>query len=152
MKNMFSINRFSDVEVVYSDDKGELFSSPSLVNYNPTSLTEQAGYKPPRIQVLDFLMAGERLIASQKASYYQSDIEPLYSKDGDVLLPSLLRSYNPLEAKKNIDHFNSKLDEYKNMVASRKLEDHKRRVEEQKLYKEYYEKNKGTVNNDGEKT
>ena len=108
MSMFFKNNRFQKQEVIYVDSDGVVFDIPDLVGYKNYSVTEQAGYKPPRIQVLDFMIAGERLISAQKAAYYQSAVEPLFDSDGNVLLPSLLKSRDPYVAKKDMDYFNSR--------------------------------------------
>lgn len=139
MKTMFTFSRFNCSSVYSNVDTGELFDSPELVNYDNFSLTEQAGYKPPRLQVLDFLIAGERLITSQQALYYQSDIEPLFDEDGEPILPRLLTTRDPYVAKKDIDYFSSKLNEYKELFYNRKNEEFNRRLAESEKYKKFYE-------------
>lgn len=139
-RTIFKSTRFDDVPV-YIDSKGELFDNPDKVDYLDYTLTEQAGYKPPRLQVLDFLTAGERLISSVKEKYYQSDMEPVFDSNGDIVMPKLSRSYDPLTAKRNLDDFNDKLSKYKELVFKRKQEDYERRVAEQQKYKDFYEAN-----------
>lgn len=138
--NMFKSTRFSDVPV-YVDAQGEVFDSPEKVGYLNYSLTEQAGYKPPRLQVLDFLTAGERLVSSVREKYYQSDLEPVFDDSGDIVLPKLSRSYDPLTAKRSLDDFNEKLSTYKELVYKRKQEEYDRRVSEQQKYKDFYDAN-----------
>lgn len=141
MSMFFKNNRFQKQEVIYVDSDGVVFDIPDLVGYKNYSVTEQAGYKPPRIQVLDFMIAGERLISAQKAAYYQSAVEPLFDSDGNVLLPSLLKSRDPYVAKKDMDYFNSRLDEYKNLFNKRKQEEFQRNKAEQDKYKRFYDEN-----------
>lgn len=87
------------------------------------------------------MIAGERLVSAQKAAYYQSAVEPLFDSNGDVLLPSLLKSRDPYLAKKDMDYFNSKLDEYKDLFNKRKQDEFRRNQAEQDKYKKFYEDN-----------
>lgn len=149
MSLMFKSNRFSSESVIYLDDDGVVFENPVGVGYLNFSITEQAGYKPPKLQVLDFMIAGERLVASQKALYYQSSIEPLFDENGDAVLPRLLKTRDPYTAKKDMDYFNSKLDEYKSLYNIRKQDEFSRRIAEHDKYKKFYEENykKDSFNN-----
>lgn len=141
MSMFFKNNRFEKKDLFYIDSDGVVYDNPDLVGYKNYSVTEQAGYKPPRIQVLDFMIAGERLVSAQKAAYYQSAVEPLFDSNGDVLLPSLLKSRDPYLAKKDMDYFNSKLDEYKDLFNKRKQDEFMRNQAEQDKYKKFYEDN-----------
>lgn len=87
------------------------------------------------------MIAGERLVSAQKAAYYQSAVEPLFDSNGDVLLPSLLKSRDPYLAKKDMDYFNSKLDEYKDLFNKRKQDEFRRNQADQDKYKKFYEDN-----------
>lgn len=141
MSFMFKSNRFTSSSSFYLDDDGVVFDNPVGVGYLHFSVTEQAGYKPPKLQVLDFMIAGERLVASQKALYYQSSIEPLFDEEGNAILPRLLKTRDPYIAKKDMDYFNSKLDEYKILYNTRKQEEFSRRVAEHDKYKKFYDAN-----------
>lgn len=141
MSMFFKNNRFEKKDLLYIDSDGVVYDNPDLVGYKNYSVTEQAGYKPPRIQVLDFMIAGERLVSAQKAAYYQSAVEPLFDSNGDVLLPSLLKSRDPYLAKKDMDYFNSRLDEYKDLFNKRKQDEFRRNQADQDKYKKFYEDN-----------
>lgn len=139
MSYLFS-NRFKNHKIVYSNsDTGESGDFPESVGYCAFSITEQAGYKPPRLQVLDFLIAGERNVAASQALYYQSDIEPLFDNEGNPVLPRLLTTRDPLTAKRDIDFFAAKLDEYKSAFYKRKQDEYNRRLADDKKYREFYE-------------
>lgn len=141
MSHMFKSNRFTSSSSFYLDDDGVVFDNPVGVGYLNFSVTEQAGYKPAKLQVLDFMLAGERLVASQKALYYQTSIEPLFDEEGNAILPRLLKTRDPYTAKKDMDFFNSKLNEYKQLFNNRKQEEFSRRVAEHDKYKKFYDEN-----------
>lgn len=133
-------NRFNSKKIIYKHpDTGVCGDFPASVSYDAFSITEQAGYKPPRLQILDFLIAGERNIASNQALYYQSEIEPLFDADGNPVLPRLLTTRDPLTAKRDIDLFTSKLEEYKTSFYKRKQDEYERRLADSKKYKDFYD-------------
>lgn len=135
MKSIFRIIR-DNAKSVYIDGAGQIFDSPELVNYNPVSFTEVAGYKPPRLQVLDFLIAGERLVASQKQKYYQSDFEEVFDEKGDIVMPKIARSYDSLEAKQLLDEFNIRFKQYKELSDKRLIDEYNTKLAELKSYQE----------------
>lgn len=103
--------------------------------YNPVSVCERSAYKPPRSQVLDFLNAGERLLASRKEMYFQSQIDKP-DVNGDLQLP-LTRSktdYDMLDAYRDLKSYNNKLKEYERLVNERKM---KKAEEDKKLFEEF---------------
>lgn len=106
-----------------------------LLYYNPVSVCERSAYKPPRSQVLDFLNAGERLIASRKELYFQSQIDKP-DESGDLPLP-LTRSktdYDMLDAYRDLRSYNAKLKEYERLVNERKT---KKAEEDKKVFEEF---------------
>lgn len=135
MKSIFRIIR-DNAKSVYVDSNGQVFDSPELVNYSPVSFTEAAGYKPPRLQVLDFLIAGERLVAAQKQKYYQSDFEEVFDENGDIVMPKIARSYNAFEAKQVLDEFNIKFKQYKELSDKRLLDEYNSKLAELNSYHE----------------
>ena len=135
MKSIFRIIR-DNAKSVYFDENGVCFDTPNSVGYNPVSFTEVAGYKPPRLQVLDFLIAGERLVASQKQKYYQSDFEEVFDDNGNIVMPKIARSYDALEAKQVLDEFNIKFKEYKELSDKRLIDEYNSRLAELKSYQD----------------
>lgn len=122
------INMLGEVET--SNDIESLY-------YNPVSVCERSAYKPPRSQVLDFLNAGERLIASRKELYFQSQIDRP-DENGDLQLP-LTRSktdYDMLDAYRDLKSYNAKLKEYERLVNERKI---KKAEEDKKMFNEFQE-------------
>lgn len=118
---------------------GEVETSDSieLLYYNPVSVCERSNYKPPRSQVLDFLNAGERLVASRKEVYFQSQIDKP-DENGDLPLP-LTRSktdYDMLDAYRDLKSYNAKLKEYERLVNERKT---KQKEEDDKKFQEFLE-------------
>lgn len=124
-ESMFSLYDGSTIYRIVDEDSGEIseFVSSEHVFYNPISHTEQAGYKPPKSQVMDFLNAGERLLAAERRGYYDTDV---LSEDVDFIdlqLPKYRSSdYDLIDAHKALRNFNKKLDEYKLLVQQRHLD------------------------------
>lgn len=121
-----------------NSDTGEVFESNSihLLYYDPVSLTERSGYKAPLAQVLDFLNAGERLLASRKELYFQSMVEKP-SENGDLALPSTRRQgYDLIDAFNDMKSINAKYVEYERLLNERKA---KQKEEDDKKFQEFLE-------------
>lgn len=119
-------------------ETGELFESDSihLLYYDPVSLTERSGYKAPLAQVLDFLNAGERLLASRKELYFQSMVEQP-DDNGNLDLPVTRRQgYDLIDAFNDMKSINAKYVEYERLVNERKA---KQKEEDDKKYQEFLE-------------
>lgn len=119
-------------------DTGEVFQSDSvhLLHYDPVSLTERSGYKAPLAQVLDFLNAGERLLANRKELYFQSMVDKL-DTNGDLPLPSTRRQgYDLIDAFNDMKSINAKYVEYERLLNERKA---KQKEEDDKKYQEFLE-------------
>lgn len=121
----------------YTDeDTGEVSESHSihLLHYDPISLTERSGYKAPLAQVLDFLNAGERLLASRKELYFQSMVDKPDEK-GDLSLPVTRRQgYDLIDAFNDMKSINAKYVEYERLINERKA---KQKEEDDKKYQEF---------------
>lgn len=123
----------------YTDEKtGEVFESNSihLLYYDPVSLTERSGYKAPLAQVLDFINAGERLLASRKELYFQSMVDKV-TENGDLDLPTTRRQgYDLIDAFNDMKSINAKYKEYERLLNERKA---KQKEEDDKKFQEFLE-------------
>ncbi len=121
----------------YTSEDGEVFESNSIeqLYYDPVSLTERSGYKAPLAQVLDFINAGERLLASRKELYFQSMVDKP-SDDGDLPLPSTRRQgYDLIDAFNEMKGINAKYVEYERLLNERKA----KQAEEDKIKMQEFE-------------
>lgn len=117
-------------------DTGQIFQSNSvhLLHYDPVSKTERSGYKAPLAQVLDFVNAGERLLASRKELYFQSMIEKP-DENGDLSLPKTrVQGYDLINAFNDMKSINAKYKEYERLINERKA---KQKEEDDKKYQEF---------------
>lgn len=124
----------SNKETVYIKRfSGECSHNPECLCYNPVSEVQEAGYVPPRVQVLNFLNAGERMMNYRRS--LDLGIDPreemaLFDRNNDIL--------DGYRMKKN---FTEKLRAYEKAVKQRQdLENE----EKEKLWQQY----KSTLNVD----
>lgn len=118
------------------ENTGETFESNNIEDlyYNPVSLTERSAYKAPLAQVLDFINAGERLLASRKELYFQSMVEKPDS-NGDLPLPNTrVQGYDLIDAFNDMKSINAKYKEYEKLINERKA---KQKEEDDKKYQEF---------------
>lgn len=120
----------------YNSSEDSYYNNPEVAFYDPTVKVERAGYKPVRLQVLDFLNAGERLLSSRRAVYYQSQVDKL--ENNDLPLPETRQKtdFDLNDAYRLSRKYNEKLKELNEQIENRKEQ---KRLENESLFKEFSE-------------
>lgn len=115
------------------DDK--YYNNPEVAFYSDEIKVERAGYKPVRLQVIDFISAGERLMSSRREVYYQSQIDTL--NKNDLPLPETRKAgFDLNDAFRRNKEYNAKLEELNNLIEKRKEE---KRLEQEKQFAKFQE-------------
>ena len=103
----------------FYEKDGEFYSNPETAHYSSKVLVERAGYKPVRLQVIDFLSAGERLVSSRHEKYYQSQVDKL--ENNDLPLPQTRKAgFDLNDAYRANKEYNKRLSDLNRLIEERK--------------------------------
>ena len=134
---------FGNTQKDFYYNNKEYYSNPETAHYSSEIVVERAGYKPVRLQVIDFLSAGERLLASRNEKYYQSQIDKL--ENNDLPLPETRRSgFDLNDAYRANKAYNAKLSELNQLIEKRKAE---KKLQLEKDFADFHEWKKSQVVN-----
>lgn len=104
--------------------------------FDPVSRTEKVGYIPVKEQIINFLIAGEKMIASRREMYFQSDIEKP-TADGDLPLPITRQSgFSITDAYRAYKSYNNKRLEHNRLINERRLQIEKERELTRQAYEQ----------------
>lgn len=120
----------------YNIEEDKYYNNPEVAFYDSTVVVERAGYKPVRLQVLDFLNAGERLLANRREVHYQSEIDKLENNDLPLPVTRLKTDFDLNDAYRLSKQYNEKLKDLNKAIENRKEQ---QRLENESLFKEFSE-------------
>ena len=113
----------------------DYYTNPEVAFFSSEIMVERAGYKPVRLQVIDFLSAGERLIASRNERYYQSQVDKL--ENNDLPLPETRKAgFDLNDAYRANKAYNEKLSNLNKLIEERK---EMKRLQQEKEFADFQE-------------
>lgn len=134
---------FGNTQKDYYYNNKNYYNNPEIAFYSPDIVVERAGYKPVRLQVIDFLSAGERLVASRNERYYQSQVDKV--ENNDLPLPETRRAgFDLNDAYRANKEYNAKLSELNQLIERRKAE---KKLQFEKDFADFQEWKKSQVVN-----